>query len=77
MKTLIDNIHEFFKFKDEFSSGRLVFIIGSLIVFGVYIYDYKNNGVQNIVMSVLGYSSASITLSKFSNQKSNENNPNK
>jgi len=77
MKDLLANIHQFFKFKEEYSSGRLVFIIGSVVVFGVYIFDYKNSGVQNIVMSVLGYSSASITISKFSNNKPNESNPNK
>jgi len=71
MKDLLANIHQFFKFKEEYSSGRLVFIIGSVVVFGVYIFDYKNSGVQNIVMSVLGYSSASITISKFSNNKPN------
>jgi len=71
MKDLLTNIHQFFKFNEQYSSGRLIFIIGSIVVFGVYIYDYKNNGVQNIVMSVLGYSSASITISKFSNNKSN------
>jgi hypothetical protein len=77
MKDLLNNIHQFFKFNEQYSSGRLIFILGSIVVFGVYIYDYKNNGVQNIVMSVLGYSSASITISKFSPSKPNENNANK
>lgn len=71
MKDILANIDKFLKFNGEYSSGRLIFVVGSIIVFGVYIYDYKNNGVQNIVMSVLGYSSASITISKFSNNKPN------
>lgn len=68
----INSIKEFFQANGEYSSGRLIFIIGSLIVFGIYIYDHKDNGVQNIMIAVLGYSSASITLSKFSNQNKPE-----
>ena len=72
MRNLLSNFEQFFKINGEFSSGRLIFIIGSLIVFGVYIYDHKDNGVQNIMIAVLGYSSASITLSKFSNKSNDE-----
>ena len=72
MPKLTNSIKEFFQANGEYSSGRLIFIIGSLIVFGIYIYDHKDSGVQNIMIAVLGYSSASITLSKFSNNKTDE-----
>ena len=72
MPKLTSSIKEFFQANGEYSSGRLIFIIGSLIVFGIYIYDHKDSGVQNIMIAVLGYSSASITLSKFSNNKTDE-----
>jgi hypothetical protein len=72
MPKLTNSIKEFFQANGEYSSGRLIFIIGSLIVFGIYIYDHKDSGVQNIMIAVLGYSSASITLSKFSNKNTDE-----
>ena len=76
MSDLIKNLEDYIKINGERSSGRLVFVLGSLIVFGVFIFNFAESGVQNIVIAILGYSSASITISKFSNQKSNENQPN-
>jgi hypothetical protein len=74
MLNLIKTLEDYIKINGERSSGRLVFVIGSLIVFGVYIYDHKDNGVQNIMIAILGYSSASITLSKFikTNKQTND-----
>ena len=67
------DIRQFLSSNGEYSSGRLVFIIGSFVAFGLLIYDHTDNGLQNIVTAVLGYSSASFTISKFSkNNKSNE-----
>jgi hypothetical protein len=77
MSDLIKNLEEYIKINGERSSGRLVFVLGSLIVFGVFIFNFSDPGVQNIVIAVLGYCSASITISKFSNQKPNESQPNK
>jgi hypothetical protein len=74
MLNLIKTLEDYIKINGERSSGRLVFVLGSLIVFGIYIYDYKDNGVQNIMIAILGYSSASITLSKFTktNKQAND-----
>lgn len=74
MLNLIKTLEDYIKINGERSSGRLVFVLGSLIVFGVYIYDHKDNGVQNIMIAILGYSSASITLSKFTktNKQAND-----
>jgi|GEM_PF-4652484 len=66
------DIRQFLASNGEYSSGRLVFIIGSFVSFGLLIYDHKDNGLQNIVTAVLGYSSASFTIAKFSKQKSDE-----
>jgi hypothetical protein len=74
MLNLIKTLEDYIKINGERSSGRLVFVLGSLIVFGIYIYDHKDNGVQNIMIAILGYSSASITLSKFTktNKQAND-----
>lgn len=68
------DFRQFFSTNGEYSSGRLIFLIGSLIVFGVFIYDHKDSGVQNIVIATLGYSAAAITLPKFSKQNKPKNN---
>ena len=68
------DFRQFFASNGEYSSGRLVFIIGSFVAFGLLIYDHTDNGLQNIVTAVLGYSSASFTISKFSkHNKPDEN----
>jgi hypothetical protein len=76
MSNLLKKLEDYLKINGERSSGRLVFVLGSLIVFGVFIFNFAESGVQNIVIAILGYCSASITISKFSNQKPNENQPN-
>jgi len=48
-----------------YSSARLVFILTSLVALGIFIYDHENQGVQNIVITLLGASGIAFTAPKF------------
>lgn len=73
----LKKISEFISHKGEYSSGRLISLVGSFIVFGVFVYDYKNQGIQDLVMMVLGYAFGATTISKFSKygQDNDQQNP--
>lgn len=60
---------EFFKDgKGYFSHTRLISIIGSFCVFGVFIYMPDNEGVQNLMTILLTGSLINATASKFADR---------
>lgn len=61
-------ISDFFKSKGEYSHTRLISIIGSLVVFGVFIYEPTNTGLQNLMAIIISGSLINATASKFSKQ---------
>ena len=67
-------ISEFLQYKGVFSHTRLISIVGSFITFGVFVFKPENEGVQNIVIAIIGFSLANTTASKFAdNFKLKEN----
>ena len=61
---------DFFKDeKDNYSHTRLISIIGSFIVFGVFIIYPTNDGLQNIVLGILAASLTNATASKFAHRR--------
>jgi hypothetical protein len=59
-------ISDFLKHKGEYSHTRLISIIGSLVVFGAFLYDPSNNGLQDLMAIVISGSLINATASKFS-----------
>jgi hypothetical protein len=60
---------EFFKDgKGYLSHTRLISIIGSFCVFGVFIYMPENEGVQNLMTILLTGSLINATASKFADK---------
>ncbi|MEY2869589.1 MAG: hypothetical protein RIR01_2086 [Bacteroidota bacterium] len=59
-------IKDFFTSKGHFSHTRLISIIGSFIVFGVFIAHPLDGGLQNIMFGILAASMTNATISKFS-----------
>lgn len=53
----------------ELSSNRIVFLIGSTIIFTQFIRFPESVGIQNLVMSVMGFAAASTTVSKFAKRQ--------
>jgi hypothetical protein len=62
-------ISDFLKSKGEFSHTRLISIIGSLVVFGTFVYEPTNTGLQNLMAIVISGSLINATASKFSKQE--------
>jgi len=62
----LSNISDFLKSKGEYSHTRLISIIGSFVVFGAFIYDSSNNGLQDLMAIVISGSLINATASKFS-----------
>lgn len=63
------SLSDFISYKGEYSSSRLVFLIGSFVILSEFIYNPESIGVQNLVMAVMGYAAAATTISKFSKQE--------
>lgn len=63
------SLSDFISYKGEYSSSRLVFLIGSFVILSEFIYNPESIGVQNLVMAIMGYSAAATTISKFSKQQ--------
>lgn len=59
-------ISEFFKSNNQFSHTRLISIIGSFVVFGAFLYDPSNTGLQNLMAIIISGSLINATASKFS-----------
>lgn len=62
-------ISDFLKHKGEFSHTRLISIIGSLVVFGAFLYNPSNNGLQDLMAIVISGSLINATASKFSKEE--------
>lgn len=60
---------DFLSSNGELSSNRLVFLIGSAVIFIEFIIYPESIGIQNLVMSVMGFAAASTTVSKFANKR--------
>ena len=60
------NITDFLKSKGEYSHTRLISIIGSFVVFGAFLYNPSNNGLQDLMAIVISGSLINATASKFS-----------
>lgn len=69
------SLSDFISYKGEYSSSRLVFLIGSFVILSEFIYNPESIGVQNLVMAVMGYAAAATTISKFSKQEQYVNEP--
>ena len=63
------SLKDFISHKGEYSSGRLVFLVGSFVILSEFIYNPESIGVQNLVMAIMGYAAAATTISKFSKQE--------
>lgn len=66
------SLKDFISYKGEYSSSRLVFLIGSLVILSEFIANPESMGVQNLVMAIMGYAAAATTISKFSKQNGYE-----
>lgn len=62
------SLSDFISYKGEYSSSRLVFLMGSLIILLEFIANPENIGVQNLVMAIMGYAAAATTVSKFADR---------
>ena len=67
-----ENLRDFFKSNGEYSHTRLISIVGSFIVFGVFLFHPLNDGLQNIIFGVLAASMTNATISKFSKINGNQ-----
>ncbi len=59
-------ITDFLKSKGEYSHTRLISIIGSFVVFGAFLYNPSNNGLQDLMAIIISGSLINATASKFS-----------
>lgn len=67
-------LSEFFKGENgNYSHTRLISIIGSFCVFGVFVYMPSNDGVQNLMTILLTGSLINATASKFADKRNSNN----
>lgn len=59
-------ITDFLKTKGEYSHTRLISIIGSFVVFGAFLYNPSDNGLQDLMAIIISGSLINATASKFS-----------
>ena len=59
------DVRDFVGHNGVYSSARLVFILTSIVTLAIFIYDHENQGVQNIVITLLGASGIAFTAPKF------------
>lgn len=59
-------ITDFLKSKGEYSHTRLISIIGSFVVFGAFLYNPSDNGLQDLMAIIISGSLINATASKFS-----------
>jgi hypothetical protein len=67
------SLKDFVSHNNEYSHTRLISLIGSLIVFIMFILNPLNDGLQNIVLGILAASLTNATISKFSNRSKQQN----
>ena len=62
----MSDFSQFFKINNQYSHTRLISIIGSFVVLGVFAFNYENTGIQNLVAIIISGSLINATVSKFS-----------
>jgi hypothetical protein len=62
------SLKDFISYRNQYSHTRLISLVGSLIVFIMFILNPLNDGLQNIVLGILAASLTNATISKFSNE---------
>lgn len=62
------SLKDFVSHNNEYSHTRLISLVGSLVVFLMFIENPLNDGLQNIVLGVLATSLTNATISKFSKE---------
>jgi hypothetical protein len=62
------NLKDFISYNNQYSHTRLISLVGSAIVFIMFILNPLNDGLQNIVLGILAASLTNATISKFSNE---------
>jgi hypothetical protein len=62
------SLKDFISHNNQYSHTRLISLVGSLIVFIMFILNPLNDGLQNIVLGILAASLTNATISKFSNE---------
>lgn len=67
------SLSDFVSYRGEYSSGRLISLIGSGVVLSLLIKNPENIGIQQLAMAVIGYSFAATTVSKFAKQDNQYN----
>lgn len=67
------SIKDFFTSNGEYSHTRLISIVGSFIVFGLFIAYPLDGGLQNIMFGILAASMTNATISKFSKIENGNN----
>ena len=66
------DIRDFVGHNGVYSSARLVFILTSVVTLAVFICDHENQGVQNIVITLLGASGIAFTAPKFAKSETKD-----
>ena len=67
------DVRDFVGHNGVYSSARLVFILTAFVTLIVFIYDHENQGVQNIVITLLGASGIAFTAPKFAKSETKDN----
>lgn len=62
------SLKDFISYNNQYSHTRLISLVGSFIVFIMFILNPLNDGLQNIVLGILAASLTNATISKFSNE---------
>jgi len=62
------NLKDFISYNNQYSHTRLISLVGSAIVFIMFILNPLNDGLQNIVLGILAASLTNATISKFSSE---------
>lgn len=65
---------DFVSYNGEYSSGRLIFLIGSIVVIIQYIRFPESVNTANLMMSVIGFAAGATTVSKFAERPNRYNN---
>lgn len=67
------SLKDFISYNNQYSHTRLISLVGSAIVFIMFILNPLNDGLQNIVLGILAASLTNATISKFSNETKQQN----
>lgn len=59
---------DFVSYRGEYSSGRLIFLIGSIVIIIQYLRFPESRNATDLMMAIMGYAAAATTVSKFAKQ---------